>query len=216
MEPNKCKKCGHPLHKNASFCANCGEPIVKEEPKQEPKQVLKQEQKQLVEVEAPEISSSAENTLSTVASVVLVGGILLSIFIFIYYIVEANELSSAYSAYGYRVSSGQEGAIILQGFLYSVAVFIATLTWWAIMKVFVNISLRLKGLQETMPLKSYYKDSTNDYEATINNTWLHVGDEVIRNKNGQKYKIKELRENGDVILDGLPNILLQPDDYTLV
>lgn len=82
-----------------------------------------------VEVKVPNISAGAESTLKTVATIELICGIILALVSFL----------------------GVENHAI--GIGGGLGIFITSLVTWATLNVFANISLRLKAIQETMPLK---------------------------------------------------------------
>ena len=85
------------------------------------------ENTKLKEVEIPQISTSAEETLSTVGNVVLVIGILAPI-VFVF----ASDFE-------------------FMAFVLALGIFLSSLTAWAVLRVIANISLRLKAIQETIP-----------------------------------------------------------------
>ena len=82
-----------------------------------------------VEVKVPNISASAESTLKTVATILLIGGVIAAL-IFIFGI--------------------EDHAI---GIGAGIGTFLSALASWAVLNVIANISLRLKAIQETMPLR---------------------------------------------------------------
>ncbi len=85
------------------------------------------ENTKLKEVEIPQISTSAEDTLTTVGNVILVTGIFASI-VFVF-----------------------AGDFEFMDIVFALGIFLSSLTTWAVLRVIVNISLRLKAIQETIP-----------------------------------------------------------------
>ena len=82
-----------------------------------------------VEVKVPNISASAESTLKTVATILLIGGVIAAL-IFIFGI-EDHSIG---------IGAG-------------IGTILSALASWAVLNVIANISLRLKAIQETMPLR---------------------------------------------------------------
>ena len=98
------------------------------------------ENKKLKEVEIPQISTSAEETLTTV------GGIILAIGIAATVILAFTTLKTeTYNGYYHEEQFNPMGLALTLGTLLS------TLATWAVLRVIANISLRLKAIQETMP-----------------------------------------------------------------
>jgi hypothetical protein len=98
------------------------------------------ENTKLKEVEIPQISTSAEDTLTTVGNVILVLGILATIIL-------------AFTTVFVEVEVGwhKESRFNPMGLALTVGTLLSTLATWAVLRVIANISLRLKAIQETMP-----------------------------------------------------------------
>ena len=94
----------------------------------------------LKEVEIPQISTSAEDTLTTVGNVILVLGILATIIL-------------AFTTVFVEVEVGwhKESRFNPMGLALTVGTLLSTLATWAVLRVIANISLRLQAIQETMP-----------------------------------------------------------------
>ena len=98
------------------------------------------EENKFKEVEIPEISTSAENTLTTVGGIILTLGIIATV------ILACTTLKTeVYNGYYHEDQFNPMGLVITLGTLLS------TLATWAVLRVIANISLRLKAIQETMP-----------------------------------------------------------------
>jgi hypothetical protein len=98
------------------------------------------ENTKLKEVEIPQISTSAEDTLTTVGNVILVLGILATIIL-------------AFTTVFVEVEVGwhKENHFDPMGLALTVGTLLSTLATWAVLRVIANISLRLQVIQETMP-----------------------------------------------------------------
>lgn len=134
-----------------------------------------------VEVKVPNISASAESTLKTVATILLVGGIIAAL-IFMF---------------------GVEDHAIGVG--AGIGTILSALASWAVLNVIANISLRLKAIQETMPLKlvspkeepEKISSVTEAAIEQIEKVTVSKGDTVISRMTKQQYKVEDVK--GDMI-----------------
>lgn len=157
-----------------------------------------------VEVKVPNISASAESTLKTVATILLIGGVIAAL-IFIFGI--------------------EDHAIGIGAGIGSI---LSALASWAVLNVIANISLRLKAIQETMPLRLV----SAEVEKAKNNTSVETpiekaekvsvakGDIVISRMTKQQYTVEDVKDNMIYINRGrftgykwepLSNFLIQQD-----
>ena len=127
----------------------------------------------LKEVEIPQISTSAEDTLTTVGNVILVLGILATIILAFTAVINPIGL-----------------ALAIGTLLYS-------LTTWAIVRVIANISLRLKAILETMPRRMMTEVEVKEIEVVEQKTAenkiqsdFSVGETVLYK--GNKYPIEKI------------------------
>lgn len=132
-----------------------------------------------VEVKVPNISAGAESTLKTVATITLICGIIAAL-IFMFGV--------------------EEHAI---GIGAGIGIVLSSLASWATLNVIANISLRLKAIQETMPLKLVSADKV---EAKVDSSSTEVttehkekvsvnkGDIVISRMTKQQYKVEDVKD----------------------
>ena len=115
-----------------------------------------------VEMKVPNIPDGAESTLKIVATVILVVGIIGSLIIMFAF---------------------EDRAL---GIGFGIAGFLSSLLSWATCNVLANISLRLKALQESIPLKLVEKGAETEIPnpTTENNKkkerpTVKVGDDIL-------------------------------------
>ena len=144
------------------------------------------ENTKLKEVEIPQISTSAEETLTTV------GGIILAIGSAATVILAFTTLKTeTYNGYYHEEQFNPMGLALTLGTLLS------SLATWAVLRVIANISLRLKAIQETMPRRLMTEAEVNvfevgEQEAAENKIQSNfsVGEIVIYK--GNKYPIENI------------------------
>ncbi|MBO6252277.1 MAG: hypothetical protein J6O49_01305, partial [Bacteroidaceae bacterium] len=126
------------------------------------------------------ISASAEGTLKTVATILLIGGILAAL-IFMF---------------------GVEDHAI--GFGAGIGAILSALATWAVLNVIANISLRLKVIQETMPLKLVSPEKVETKPSSpIAETKAEAkekvsvakGDVVISRMTKQQYTVEDVKDD---------------------
>ena len=112
------------------------------------------ENTKLKEVEFPQISTSAEGTLTTVGNVILVLGILATIIL-------------AFTTVFVEVEVGwhKENHFNPMGLALTMGTLLSTLATWAVLRVIANISLRLQAIQETMPRRLMTEAEVNVFEV---------------------------------------------------
>lgn len=144
------------------------------------------ENTKLKEVEIPQISTSAEDTLTTVGNVILVLGILATIIL-------------AFTTVFVEVEVGwhKESRFNPIGLALTLGTLLSSLATWAVLRVIANISLRLKAIQETMPRRLMTEAEVNvfevgEQEAAENKIQSNfsVGEIVIYK--GNKYPIENI------------------------
>lgn len=152
------------------------------------------EDKNLKEVEIPEISTSAESTLTTIGNIILILG-LISTFI----LALTTLQTEVYNGYRYEERFNPMGLGITIGTLLS------SLATWAVLRVIANISLRLKAIQETMPRRLIIEAEIKTVEITEEKAEekavkidFTVGEIVLYK--GKKYPIWDINE-GKVCID---------------
>ena len=149
------------------------------------------EKENRVEVKIPEFSTSAAETAKIVATLILVIGVIGCIFMFIKGIDDNPILI----------------VISIVSIIYVVAI-------WALLCVIANISLQLKAIQESMPLRLIDKSASeiNSKEQLIQgevavssetNTGIKVGDKVTWKKTMTKYTIEAIRDNEVYLFTGM-------------
>lgn len=147
------------------------------------------EEKKFKEVEIPEISTSAESTLTTVGGIILVLGIIATV------ILACTTLKTeTNNGYYHREEFNPMGLALTVGTLLS------TLATWAVLRVIANISLRLKAIQETMPrrlmteleVKTIEEDEQKEEEKRIQSNYT-VGEFVLYK--GKKYPIENISDS---------------------
>lgn len=132
-----------------------------------------------VEVKVPNISENPESILKTVAIILLIGGIFAAL-IFMF---------------------GVEDHAI--GLGAGIGIMLSALASWAVLNVIANISLRLKAIQETMPLKlvspeigKENNNSTTDTPAVQEEkVSVTKGDVVISRMTKQEYTVEDVKDN---------------------
>ena len=130
-----------------------------------------------VEVKQPNISASAESTLKTVATILLIGGIIAALFFML----------------------GVEDHAI--GIGAGIGTILSALSSWAVLNVIANISLRLKAIQETMPLKLVSPKEETEKISSFHETAIEQkekvseskGDIVISRMTKQQYKVEDVK-----------------------
>lgn len=154
------------------------------------------ENTKLKEVEIPQISTSAEDTLTTVGNVILVLGILATIILaFTTVFVEV------------KVDWHMESRFNPMGLALTVGTLLSTLATWAVLRVIANISLRLKAIQETMPRRMMTELEVKQTEAreakakeTIVKSDFTVGETILYK--GNKYQIEQISTStGKICID---------------
>ena len=143
----------------------------------------------LKEVEIPQISTSAEETLTTV------GGIILAIGIAATVILAFTTLKTeTYNGYYHEEQFNPMGLALTLGTLLS------TLATWAVLRVIANISLRLKAIQETMPRRMLTEAEVKEIEVVEQKTAKNkiqsdfsVGEIVLYK--GNKYPIENISDS---------------------
>ena len=95
------------------------------------------------EVGIPEISTSAESTLTTIGSIILSLGIFATSFLALVALQAADLM-------------GLAGALVT---------LLSSLATWALLRVIANISLRLKAIQETMSCRLITEAEVKEVEA---------------------------------------------------
>lgn len=144
------------------------------------------EEKKLKEVEIPEISTSAESTLTTVGGIILALGIIATL------ILACTTLQTkTYNGYYHEEQFNPMGLALTVGTLLS------TLATWSVLRVISNISLRLKAVQETMPrrllteeeVKVVAKEEQETSDTKIQSNFK-VGETVLYK--GNKYPIENI------------------------
>ena len=142
----------------------------------------KEVKSKLVEVKVKAISDGSENTLKTVATIFLVCGIIVAIAVFF--------------------TSDDK----VMGILYAIATFVGFLATWATLDVIANISLRLKSIQESMPLRlidsaaaetKVIKHVETKSEEMTEKTSVKPGDYVISRMTKNRYQVEDVK--GDKI-----------------
>ena len=132
-----------------------------------------------IEVKVPTFSSGAENTLKTVSTIILIGGI-----------VAALILMFGMEEHAIGIGAG-------------IGIFLSSLASWATLNVIANISLRLKAIQETMPLKMISPEDIKVEPAptdavtsakTEEKTSVNKGDIVISRMTKQQYKVEDVKD----------------------
>lgn len=140
----------------------------------------------MVEVKVPEISTSAANTVKTVATIILFLGILGSVIMFIKGMINDYDL-----------------ILLISSFVSLTYTVVA----WALLHVIANISLQLKYIQETMPLRlvSENKKQENDTLQNKGNSLssIKVGDKVTWKKTMTKYTIEGIRDEEVYLFTGM-------------
>lgn len=134
-------------------------------------------------------SDGAEKTMESISEFILYFGIGVAVVLLLVGVVGAAE---------------DKGLMVFLGAaIAAVPIFMGSICMWAALKVFANISLRLKTLQEAFA------------DTGASEDYLQVGDIIIRNLDGMEYYIKEIRPEGIIIdtEDGLRQ--LTSEDYTL-
>ena len=144
------------------------------------------ENTKLKEVEIPQISTSAEDTLTTVGNVILALGILATIILAITTVFVEVE-----------VSWHKESRFNPMGLALTVGTLLSTLATWAVLRVIANISLRLQAIQETMPRRMMTEVEVKTIEVIEQKTAeniiqsnFSVGEIVIYK--GNKYPIENI------------------------
>lgn len=144
------------------------------------------EKEKMVEVKVPEISTSAANTVKTVATIILFLGILGSVIMFIKGMINDYDL-----------------ILLISSFVSLTYTVVA----WALLHVIANISLQLKYIQETMPLRlvSENKKQENDTLQNKGNSLssIKVGDKVTWKKTMTKYTIEGIRDEEVYLFTGM-------------
>ena len=148
------------------------------------------------EAKVPLISASAENTLKTIATIILICGLLATLVLLLTTVFVEKQ--------GYYKS---EVVFNPTGFAMTLGCLLSTLASWSALKVFANISLRLKGIQETIPRRLVeIKEKTpiiNEPKPEINEKGisdLKVGDKVTWKLTMNEYVIKDIKP-GKVYID---------------
>lgn len=137
------------------------------------------EEKKLKEVEIPEISTSAENTLTTVGGIILALGIIATV------ILACTTLQiEVYNDYHCEEKFNPMGFAITLGTLLS------SLATWAVLRVIANISLRLKAIQETMPRRLMTEKEVQQTEKKKVHSDFTVGETILYK--GSKYQIENI------------------------
>ncbi len=144
------------------------------------------ENKKLKEVEIPQISTSAEETLT------IVGGIILAIGIAATVILAFTTLKTeTYNGYYHEEQFNPMGLALTLGTLLS------SLATWAVLRVIANISLRLQAIQETMPRRMMTEVEVKEIEVVEQKTAenkvqsdFSVGETVLYK--GNKYPIENI------------------------
>jgi len=126
------------------------------------------EEKKLKEVEIPEISTSAENTLTTVGGIILFVGIIATLI--------WAFLSIRFSSFAY--------------FAVALCTLLSSLATWAVLRVIANISLRLKAIQETMPRRLMTEKEVQQTEKKKVHSDFTVGETILYK--GSKYQIENI------------------------
>ena len=159
------------------------------------------EEKVLKEVGIPDIPSNAESTLKTIAMVILICGIIVSI-ILLFTIVFVGVSGTYYSEKEFNPS----------GFAMTIGILLSSIASWASLNVFANISLRLKAIQETMPLRLIdeneikQKDQCKQEENITPRKSLSdikVGDRVTWRKSMTKYTVEDIAPGKVLLSTGL-------------
>jgi hypothetical protein len=136
----------------------------------------------LIEVKVKAISDGSENTLKTVATIFLVCGIIAAV----------------------AVIFASENKVM--GIIYAIATFVGSLATWATLDVIANISLRLKGIQESMPLRlidptpsqtKEVKPADVKPEESEEKTSVKPGDYVFSRMTKNRYQVEDVK--GDKI-----------------
>lgn len=136
----------------------------------------------LIEVKVKAISDGSESTLKTVATIFLVCGIIVALAV-----IFASENK-------------------MMGIIYAIATFVGSLATWATLDVIANISLRLKSIQESMPLRLIEpstapakgkKPAEEKPEDVAEKTTVAPGDYVISRMTKARYQVEDVK--GDKI-----------------
>ena len=147
------------------------------------------ENTKLKEVEIPQISTSAEETLTTVGTIILIIGIFATLALLCTsVVVEIDE--------GWH-SEKQFDPVM---FVLTLGILFSSLTIWAVLRVIANISLRLKAIQETMPRRMITEEELKVIQAserkavqTVVKSDFLVGETVLYK--GNKYPIEKISES---------------------
>lgn len=147
------------------------------------------DEKKFKEVEIPEISTSAESTLTSIGGIILVLGIIATV------ILACTTLQTkVYNGYYHDEQFNPMGLAITLG------TFLSTLATWAVLRVIANISLRLKAIQETMPRRLMTETEVENVELrkqreegkSIHSDYV-VGETVFYK--GSKYTIENISDS---------------------
>lgn len=151
------------------------------------------ENKKFKTVDIIEIPTNAEETLKLIASIVLWLGIIASF------------------AFLCTIATNPMGLVVVFGSFFS------SIISWAMLRVVANISLRLKAIQDSMPLKmvedvqkgevilnnenqSEEKADSNEKVIHTTNGDIEIGTEIIWLKNGKKYTVENI-DKGKICFD---------------
>ena len=147
------------------------------------------EGKNLKEVKIPEISTSAESTLTTIGGIILFLGIISTL------ILACTTLQTkVYNGYYHVEQFNPMGLALTLGSLLS------SLATWAVLRVIANISLRLKAIQETMPRRLMTEAEIKAVKITGSKAEVKkftVGDTIFYNE--KKYHIVAINEDAGKI-----------------
>ena len=165
------------------------------------------------EVGIPEISTSAESTLTTVGGIILALGICATL------IFACTTLQTeTYNGYYHEEQFNPMGLALTLGTLLS------SLATWAVLRVIANISLRLKAIQETMPRRLMTEAEVKQVEVeeqkikeNLAKCNFVIGETILYY--GGKYEIKniDITEGKICINLGLFNdVWLDPEKVTKV
>lgn len=150
---------------------------------------------EMVEVQIPEISTSPAYNVKTIATILLVIGIIGAFCMFLVFLKTLDY-------------------VLLTSSFVSLIYIVVT---WAVLNLIANISLQLKAIQDTMPLKKVVKNlsGTKDNEKIttyvtggekqIKNDGkiIKIGDRVTWSKTGTKYTVEDINENKVFLSTGI-------------
>lgn len=140
-------------------------------------------------VKVKKINTNAEESLTIIANITLGVGIIGSIISLIYNL---------------------DNGTLFMGFILSGAILLSAIGAWAFYNVIANISLRLKSIQDTMPLKlveavNTGEDIRTEQEAIQNtdpqpDSLIKKGDFIIYLADNKEYEVESVGKGGRICI----------------